>query len=317
MASKPVMIEADKLTKVYGDYTAVNNLSFSCHKGEIVGFLGPNGAGKTTTMRMLTGYMPPTTGTAYIAGFHTVDDSLKAREHLGYLPETVPLYPEMRVEEYLAFIGQLRRVPNVWKRIDEVLEAVDLLDRAESYINTLSKGMRQRVGLAQALLHNPAVLILDEPTIGLDPRQIADVRQLIKKLGEQHTILLSTHILSEVEQLCSRVMMVINGQIRADLSMRELQSGKQLNVVVGKAPAEVPAKLQEVSGVQQVKKMGDKEFALTFDGRDETKSRVAELVTTAGWGLLELYAERMSLETIFLNKLREAEVAPEPETSNP
>ncbi|MEM7333921.1 MAG: ABC transporter ATP-binding protein, partial [Chloroflexota bacterium] len=185
-----IMIEADGLTKTYANYTAVNNLSFACEKGEIVGFLGPNGAGKTTTMRMLTGYMPPTSGDAYIGGYHTISESLPARQTLGYLPETVPLYPEMRVEGYLEFIGRVRQIDNVWDRVDEVLEQVNLLDRAESFINSLSKGMRQRVGLAQALMHDPDVLILDEPTIGLDPAQIVEIRDIIADVGRQRTVLL-------------------------------------------------------------------------------------------------------------------------------
>jgi ABC-2 type transport system ATP-binding protein len=172
-----VMIQADGLTKKFGDLTAVKDITFRCKRGEIVGFLGPNGAGKTTTMRMLTGYMPPTAGAAYIAGHNTLTESIEARQKLGYMPETVPLYQEMSVENYLAYVGRLRRVDNLWERVDDVLESVGLLDRAESYISRLSKGMRQRVGLAQALIHDPDVLILDEPTIGLDPAQILEVRQ--------------------------------------------------------------------------------------------------------------------------------------------
>ena len=180
-----VLIRAENLSKQYGRFTAVQNLSFTCKKGEIVGFLGPNGAGKTTTMRMLTGYLPPTEGEAFIAGYNTMTQSLEARQRLGYLPETVPLYKEMSVEGYLAFVGRLQKVDNLWERIDEVLEMVGLLERAESLVGNLSKGMRQRVGLAQALLHNPDVLILDEPTIGLDPAQIIEVRELITTLGEK------------------------------------------------------------------------------------------------------------------------------------
>jgi ABC-2 type transport system ATP-binding protein len=305
-----VMIEAENLTKVYGNFPAVQSISFTCQKGEIVGFLGPNGAGKTTTMRMLTGYLPPTAGAAYIAGFHTMENSMEARQNLGYLPETVPLYTEMTVENYLAYVGKLRRVENLWERVDSALESVDLIDRAESYIGTLSKGMRQRVGLAQALMHDPAVLILDEPTIGLDPAQIKEVRQLIIDLGKKHTILLSTHILSEVEQICTRAIMVIEGRIWADMPLRQDGAGNNRLVVRLAAPAENTAQtLARVQGVQQATQDSSQLFSLDFDGRDETRSRVAAAAVQAGWGLLELTASKTSLETIFLNKLQEAEAA--------
>jgi ABC-2 type transport system ATP-binding protein len=241
------MIEAEAITKLYGNFTAVQDITFNCKKGEVVGFLGPNGAGKTTTMRVLTGYMPPTSGAAYIAGHHTVDDSIAARQRLGYLPETVPLYPEMRVEDYLAFMGRVRHLDNLWPRIDDVLEAVDLLDRAESFVGNLSKGMRQRLGLAQALLHDPDVLILDEPTIGLDPAQIVEIRELITELGRERTVLLSTHILAEVEQICNRVILVIDGRIWADMSMAEIQAGGNLLTLrlanpAGRRPNAQPAR---------------------------------------------------------------------------
>ena len=302
------MIEADNLTKRYGNYTAVSNLTFSCQQGEIVGFLGPNGAGKTTTMRMLTGYMPPTTGDAYIAGFHTVDESLQARQQLGYLPETVPLYPEMTVEGYLHFMGQIRRLDNVWDRVDDVLEDVDLLDRAESFIGSLSKGMRQRVGLAQALLHDPDVLILDEPTIGLDPAQIVEIRQIIADVGRKRTVLLSTHILAEVEQICSRVIMIMNGRIYADLPMSQIkQSGNQLTLQLAQPTEQTSDLLLAIPGVTAVTLNTPNQFQLTVDGQDETKIVVAETAVNQGWGLLELTPHHLSLETIFLDKLKEAQ----------
>ena len=209
----PFMIEADSLTKQYGGNTAVSNLTFSCEPGEIVGFLGPNGAGKTTTMRILTGYMPPTSGDAYIAGFHTVDESMQARQKLGYLPETVPLYPEMTVEGYLHFIGQVRRLENVWDRVDDVLEAVDLLDRAESFIGNLSKGMRQRVGIAQALLGEPRLLIVDEPTAGLDPEERVRLRNLLSEMAQRCTVILSTHIVEDISQSCNDLAVIGQGQV--------------------------------------------------------------------------------------------------------
>jgi ABC-2 type transport system ATP-binding protein len=305
------MIEAEHLTKVFGSTPAVQGISFTCHKGEIVGFLGPNGAGKTTTMRMLTGYMPPTSGAAYIAGYHTLDESMAARRHLGYMPETVPLYQEMTVEGYLAYMGKLRRVDNLWERVDDVLQAVDMLDRAESYIGTLSKGMRQRVGLAQSLLHDPPVLILDEPTIGLDPAQIREVRQLIIELGKRHTILLSTHILSEVEQICTRAIMIINGRIWADMPLVQGAGagGNVLALRLSQAPDDAASLLGALPGIQRAAQDGPQLFSLAFDGQDETRRRVATAVVNNGWGLLEMTGARTSLETIFLNKLKEAEVA--------
>ena len=186
------MIKVSGLTKDYGARRAINNLSFDAQQGEIVGFLGPNGAGKTTTMRILTGYMPPTDGEAIVAGFDVVEESIEVRKRVGYLPETVPLYNEMGVFDYLKFMGDLHHIPQVDDRVDEVLEMVDMSDRASGYIGNLSKGMRQRIGLAQALLHRPEVLILDEPTIGLDPGQVVEVRQLIREIGKERTVLLST-----------------------------------------------------------------------------------------------------------------------------
>ncbi len=216
-----MQITAEKLSKRYAQTSVLHEVTFACAAGEIVGLLGPNGAGKTTTMRLLTGYLPPTSGRATIAGHDTLRDSFQARTHLGYLPETVPLYPEMSVTAYLTFIGRLRRVPHLADRIQMVLKSVDLTQRAASLIGSLSKGLRQRVGLAQALLHDPAVLILDEPTIGLDPRQITEVRELIKTLGQERTVLLSTHILSEVEQICDRAIILINGRVRADFALKQ------------------------------------------------------------------------------------------------
>jgi ABC-2 type transport system ATP-binding protein len=307
-----LMIEADGLTKVFGNLTAVEDISFTCRQGEIVGFLGPNGAGKTTTMRMLTGYMPPSSGSASIAGYDTVGDSISARQSLGYLPETVPLYPEMRVEDYLAFVGRVRKVDNLWDRVDDVLESVDMLDWAETYIGKLSKGMRQRIGLAQALIHDPDVLILDEPTIGLDPAQIREVRQLISDLGQKHTILLSTHILSEVEQICSRVIMIIDGRIWDDRPISDVMGGDGdavLTLKLANSGEDAGKTLANVPGVSLVRPEQPGAFSLVFDGADETRSAVAATAVNAGWGLLELRVNQFDLETIFINKLREAELA--------
>lgn len=311
-ANERVMIEADGLTKLFGNFTAVEDISFTCKQGEIVGFLGPNGAGKTTTMRMLTGYMPPSSGSAAIAGFNTVDDSINARQSLGYVPETVPLYSEMRVEDYLAFVGRVRKVDNLWDRVDDVLESVDMLDWAETYIGKLSKGMRQRIGLAQALIHDPDVLILDEPTIGLDPAQIREVRQLIRDLGRKHTILLSTHILSEVEQVCGRVIMIIDGRIWDDRPLSDVIGGDGASVLtlkLAQAGDDAETILASVPGVSSVREDQPGGFRLVVDGADETRSAVAAAAVNAGWGLLELRADLLDLETIFIDKLREAELA--------
>ena len=218
------MIRAEGLTKDYGLRRALDNLSFEAAKGEIVGFLGPNGAGKTTTMRILTGFMPPTSGTATVAGYDVIEQSLEVRKRVGYLPESVPVYPEMSVFDYLKFMADLRRVPQAEERVDAVLEMVHLDDRSDGYIANLSKGMRQRLGIAQALLHEPEVLILDEPTIGLDPAQIIEVRNLIRDLGRERTVLLSTHILSEAQQVCNRVLIINKGRIVVEDTPERLQA---------------------------------------------------------------------------------------------
>lgn len=306
MSDSDLMIEVENLTKQYGSFTAVDNISFSCRRGEIVGLLGPNGAGKTTTMRVLTGYMPPTSGEAYIAGFDTLNDSIAARRHLGYLPESVPLYKEMTVESYLAFVGEVRRVENVWDRVDDVLEDVGLLEKAESFIGSLSKGMRQRVGLAQAIMHDPDVLILDEPTIGLDPGQIVNMRSLIRRLGEKRTILLSTHIMSEVEQICDRVIMIINGRIASDFSLASLQGDPVLAVEMATPAANAGGILQGLSGVSSVQADAGNLFHITYDGSDETRVAISNEIVRQSWGILSVTAERRSLESIFLSKLAEA-----------
>src|SRR4030043_2438338 len=219
------MSEVEGLTKDYGSRRAINNLTFKANHGEILGFLGPNGAGKTTTMRILSGYMPPTMGVARVAGFDVVDESLEVRKRVGYLPETVPLYPDMTVFDYLKYMADLRHIKNAEDRVDDVLEIVQMEERANGYISNLSKGLRQRIGLAQALIHGPDVLILDEPTIGLDPAQIREVRTLIREIGKHRTVLLSTHILSEAQQICDRVLIINKGAIVVEDTPERLQAG--------------------------------------------------------------------------------------------
>jgi ABC-2 type transport system ATP-binding protein len=304
------MIEVEGLTKFYGALPAIQELNFNVRPGEIVGFLGPNGAGKTTTMRILAGYMPPTSGTARVAGFDVIEQSLEVRRRVGYLPETVPLYPEMSVFEYLAFMGSLRRVPELEDRVAEVLEQVAMLERSESYIGNLSKGLRQRVGLAQALLHRPEVLILDEPTIGLDPAQIIEVRRIIQELGRDRTILLSTHILPEAQQVCGRVLIINHGRIVAEDSPGNLQAqlaGAERLTVVATASSEqlvnLLGTLPGISSVRAAGREGEVEVA-TVPGRD-LRPLVARKIVEAGVDLLELRSSGLSLEEIFLQLTRE------------
>ena len=321
-------IRADRLTRFYGERgarrAAIENVTFSCRSGEIVGFLGPNGAGKTTTMRILAGYMPPSAGAAYIAGHHTVRESLAARRRLGYLPETVRLYAEMSARGYLSWVGRLRRLDDRERRVDEALAAVNLADRAHSQIGDLSRGMRQRVGLAQAILHQPEVLILDEPTLGLDPGQVVEVRNLIHSLGadagprrEPPTILLSTHILSEVEQLCDRVIILIDGRIWADMPLAQItgaDEGPQLRLHLVAPTRDTVGVLGNLAGIAGVEaEHGDDgaggQFRIWYDGSEETRAALAGCCVNAGWGLLELAVVRPTLEAVFLSKLREAEAA--------
>ena len=308
------MIQVEGLTKYYGDHPAIVGLTFHAGVGEILGFLGPNGAGKTTTMRILTGYMPPSSGTARVAGYDVVDQSLEVRRRVGYLPETVPLYPEMSVVEYLEFMGSLRRGKKLDERIEAVLEEVSLEERAGSFIGNLSKGLRQRVGLAQALLHEPEVLILDEPTIGLDPAQIIEVRKLIQEIGRSRTVLLSTHILSEAQQVCDRVLIINHGEIVVEDSPGNLQAqlagAERLIVVTASETAELARLLERLPGVAEVKQgMNEGEVQVTCTAGNDVRPLIARKVVEAGMDLLELRPVGVSLEDIFLQLTRE-EAAP-------
>lgn len=299
------MIEVKKLVKHFGDFRALHEVSFKAREGEILGFLGPNGAGKTTTMRILTGYMPPTGGTATIAGHDVFNDSMAVRQQIGYLPETVPLYPDMTVQGYLEFVAELRGVPKRKQRIREVLELVGMAERSRSLIRTISKGMRQRVGLAQVLVHNPPVLILDEPTIGLDPHQVSDLREFIRSLGGQHTIMFSTHILTEAEQVCDRVVIINKGQIVAEGAPNELRDALQINSrvyvrVQGRYDAAKLAKsLEGLTGVSSVETQGEA-WVVTSKAKHEVRPAIASTIAQQGLALLELRPLTVTLEEIFL-----------------
>jgi len=299
------MIKVSGLTKDYGARRAIHNLSFDAQQGEIVGFLGPNGAGKTTTMRILTGYMPPSDGEALVAGYDVVEESLEVRKRVGYLPETVPLYTDMVVFDYLKFMGELRHVPDVEDRVDEVLDMVGLSDRANGYVGNLSKGMRQRVGLAQALLHRPEVLILDEPTIGLDPGQVVEVRELIREIGKERTVLLSTHLLHEAQNICDRVLIINKGKIVAEDTTENLQArlvGAERVIVRvrGEADKELATAIKEIKGVRGVELKDDGVVEFEFSSGKDLRPEVAKQVIKSGYDLLELRALGMSLEEIFL-----------------
>lgn len=313
------MIQAEGLTKDYGTRRALDNLTFEASKGEIVGFLGPNGAGKTTTMRILTGYMPPTAGKAVVAGYDVIEQSLEARRRTGYLPETVPLYPEMSVYNYLKFMADLRRVPHAEDRVDDVLELVHLEDRADGYIANLSKGMRQRLGIAQALLHEPEVLILDEPTIGLDPAQIIEVRNLIRELGRERTVLLSTHILSEAQQVCNRVLIINKGRIVVEDSPERLQSrlmgAQRVIVQLGGDSDGAEQVIAAAPGVARVSRHNNGGLEFETQPGVEARPEVARRLVEAGYALHELRPVGLSLEEIFLQLTREEPTPPEMDES--
>ena len=298
------MIKVSGLTKDYGARRAIHNLNFDAQQGEIVGFLGPNGAGKTTTLRILTGYMPPTDGEAIVAGYDVVEESLEVRKRVGYLPETVPLYTDMVVFDYLKFMGDLRKIPNVGARVDEVLDMVGLTDRANGYIGNLSKGMRQRVGLAQALMHRPEVLILDEPTIGLDPGQVVEVRALIREIGKDRTVLLSTHLLNEAQNICDRVLIINKGKIVAEDTTENLQArligAERVILRVRGESDDLAATIKKVKGVQGVETKNDGTVEFEFASGKDVRPEVAKQVINAGYELLELRPLGMSLEEIFL-----------------
>jgi ABC-2 type transport system ATP-binding protein len=307
---RKALIEVQDLTKAYGAVTAVDHVSFTVNKGEILGFLGPNGAGKTTTMRVLTGFMPATSGTAKIAGFDVFNDSMEVRRHIGYLPETPPVYPDMTVEDYLDFVARIKNVPADKRaaRVTEAMRKTNLEDRRADLIKRLSRGYKQRVGIAQALVHDPDVIILDEPTVGLDPKQIIEVRNLIKGLAGDHTIILSTHILPEVSMTCDRVVIINKGKIAAVDTPQNLTSqlkgGQKIRVEVQapeKALRDALAQLPGTTRVDAEQLSGGRLAAIVETAQgDDIRSSIAAKIVQNGWPLFELRGVSLSLEEIFL-----------------
>jgi ABC-2 type transport system ATP-binding protein len=324
------MIKVKELTKRYARNTAVDHISFEVEKGQIVGFLGPNGAGKTTTMRILTCFLPPTSGTASVAGFDVLEQPLEVKKRIGYLPEMPPLYVEMSTDEYLTFVGKLKGLSGsqLRQRVDAVCERCAIADVKKKLLGKLSKGYRQRVGLAQAIIHNPDVLILDEPTAGLDPKQINETRDLIKSLAGDHTIILSTHILPEVEQTCQQVIIINKGKLVATDSVNNLQSRARgaetvLVEVAGRNgdvdSAAVQRRLEKVAGVSRVvfkeKRQNCSSFEVESQKNRFARGDLARAVVESGWDLHELRPTAVSLEEIFLQLTGEQTAAPAEETA--
>jgi ABC-2 type transport system ATP-binding protein len=322
------MISVSELTKKYARNTAVDHISFEVQKGQIVGFLGPNGAGKTTTMRMLTCFLPPTAGKATVAGFDVLEQPLEVKKHIGYLPEAPPLYQEMRTTEYLTFVGRLKGLAgsDLKQRVEAVCERCAIADVKNKLLGKLSKGYRQRVGLAQAIIHNPDVLVLDEPTAGLDPKQINETRDLIKSLAGDHTIILSTHILPEVEQTCQQVIIINKGKLVATDSVSNLRNrargGESVLIEVasrkgGLDASTVQERLEKVAGVRRVvfkeKRQHGSAFEIENNKGTLVRGELARAIVEAGWDLNELRPAAASLEEIFLQLTGEPALQPEAE----
>lgn len=300
------MIEVRNLSKNYGDRPAIHGLNFTIHKGEVVGFLGPNGAGKSTTMKIITGYMAPSEGDVKVAGFDVFEEPIEVKRRIGYLPETPPVYHDMFVKDYLRFVARLKGVPTnrVTSMVTSALEKTDLGDVQNRLIGNLSKGFKQRVGLAQALVSDPEVLVLDEPSVGLDPKQVAEMRQLIKSLKGQHTIILSTHILPEVQANCEKVIIINSGRIVAEdtltgLAKRMSGGGHSLTIRVRRNQDAVAKSVAGISGVLKVRNAGNY-VEVESDGNEATIEQVAAHVVNSGAGLLELQVQALALEDIFI-----------------
>lgn len=294
-------VKVDQLTKVFGTQRAVDNITFSVEKGEILGFLGPNGAGKSTTMRILTGFIPPSDGVAEICGYDVEKHPIEARRRVGYLPENNPLYTDMFVREYLHFVAGMYGIQKPAKRVDELIQMTGLELEQKKHIGVLSKGYKQRVGLAQAMLNDPDVLILDEPTSGLDPNQLAEIRGLIRQLGEKKTVLFSSHIMQEVQALCSRVLVINHGQLVADDSIEHLQNRLQgeMVVIVEFAEELSASQMRSIPKVRKVKSLGDKRWQLSADAQTDLRMVVSQWAQKEGLTLLELHREAASVEDVF------------------
>lgn len=306
------MIELKNITKYYGDFPAVTDISFKIEKGEIVGLLGPNGAGKSTTMKMITGFMPPTSGELTVDGNDIVSQSIEARRKIGYLPETVPLYTDMTVYSYIEYMGMLRGLSkkNIKSKVDNVIEICKLEDYRNSLISKLSKGFRQRVGISQAIIHEPEVLVLDEPTIGIDPNQVVETRQLIKNLSGEHTLILSSHILPEVSSICERVLIIHEGEIAASdtiENLSSLMSGKnKIEADIIGSPQSIVTELEKINDVKSVQFSINKSssefstFSIESEINSDIRSEIAKIIINNDWGLIRLQSMGMSLEDIFL-----------------
>jgi ABC-2 type transport system ATP-binding protein len=311
------MIEVAGLTKIYGNRAAVDGIGFSVNKGEILGFLGPNGAGKTTTMRILTGYVAPTSGTARVGGFDVQESPIEVKRRIGYMPEHPPLYVEMLVRPFLRFVASLRGVPRkeMNARVDRAIERCGLQPVAGRLIGNLSKGYQQRVGLAQAILHDPDVLILDEPTVGLDPSQIRDIRHLIKSFAGEHTVILSTHILAEVTMTCNRVLIINEGRIAADETLERLaargERTRRIALRLARATDGVEGQIRAIAGVLDVTREGGQDggFVVETESARDVREEIARAAVAQGWGLLEMRAITLSLEDIFIRIIRGEEAA--------
>jgi len=299
------MIKVECLTKKYGNILAIDNVSFQVQKGEILGFLGPNGAGKTTTMRILTGYMPPDTGNIEISGIDMLETPLKAKNEIGYLPENPPVYNDMTVSGYLNFVAGLKGVESDKKKaIDSSMERCGIADVGNRLIGNLSKGYKQRIGIAQAILNDPSVLVLDEPTIGLDPKQIIEIRELIKELGRQRTVILSTHILPEVMMTCTKVVIINKGRIALETSLGDLSSrldqDSELTVKTRNTTTDITEKLKSLPYLSSVKKVSDGEYIVKGQNGENITDRLAQYVIESGLGLKEIKSQSSSLEDLFL-----------------
>jgi ABC-2 type transport system ATP-binding protein len=294
-------IEVKNLLKVYGEQKAVNNISFSVGKGEIVGFLGPNGAGKSTTMKIITGYLPQTAGEAFVCGINVSEDPLASRKKIGYLPESNALYYDMYVREYLDFVAEVHHIPDRKARISEVITLTGLLPESSKKIGQLSKGYKQRVGLAAALIHDPEVLILDEPTSGLDPNQIVEIREVIRKQGQKKTVLFSSHILQEVEAICDRVIIINKGELVADDKLSTLRQGAELQpvVVVSFSEETDSGLLASLEGVQRFEPISGHSFRLYTNDPEALRRKILELALNRNLNIVSLQSEVQSLENIF------------------